>query len=159
MQPNLVHSGESQHSATCCATVTDLPRWVTFITSTPLVITSLRIDFAQQVAGDAYGDGAEAGKIADLLAFDGAALQCGVIDPDDRHGPRCRLDVRLAGGGCHVDERVERVGLARLAFLDRPIGLEPRIDPRCETGPEPGSVIERAAGVEVPCPFGVDELP
>ena len=33
------------------------------------------------------------------------------------------------------------------------------VDPRGEPDPEPGAVIDRAPGVEVPGAFGVDELP
>ena len=42
VQPSRVHSGACHHNATCWATVADRPRWVTFATSTPLVITSFR---------------------------------------------------------------------------------------------------------------------
>ncbi len=43
VQPSAVQVGDCHQSATCWATVGRLPRWVTLITSTPLVMTNFRI--------------------------------------------------------------------------------------------------------------------
>ena len=57
VQPSRVHSGACHRNATRCATVGDRPRCVMFATSTPLVITILRIASPSRARAVATGMG------------------------------------------------------------------------------------------------------
>ena len=83
MQPNTVHAADFHHSATCCATVAERPRWVTFANVDALGDHELEARVPQQLTRDRYRDGAEPDDLADLVTLDRPASERGVVDLDD----------------------------------------------------------------------------
>ena len=124
---------------------------------------------AQQLASDAQGNRTERGDLADLVALDRAAsqrLDVNAEQPEEPRGSRLRLPGRrgIGGGGRgrrrtsgvarggagarrtpgQLDQRVERVGVARLFVAVGVGGLEHLVDDRLVRDVEPGAVIDRA---------------
>ena len=160
-------SCDCHHNATCCATVGDRPRWVTFMTSTPLVITSFKIASPSSSRATRTGIGPSPRISHDLFTLDRTADERFVVEADDpeilRRRPLrlrspsrrrwCRPERRVrrgvvgAGGAAgELDERVERVRLERL-FAPFGLGeLELLVDQRLPLRPELGAVVERSRG-------------
>ena len=178
VQPNLVHMCDCHHSATCCATVADRPRWVTLTTSTPLVMTSLRIaspssarairtgigpsPAISQVSSPSTAPRTSASWSTRISPRSLAGVRFGLRASSSVVGllrvRRLRFVARTESFG-ELDEGVERVGVVRFVAVLGPGELELRIDQRLPLGPEPGTVGDSPAGVQVPRPFPVDVLP
>ena len=83
MQPNTVQAADFHHSATCCATVAERPRWVTFANVDALGDHELEDRVTQQLTRDGHRDGSETDDLAHFVTFDRPASERGVVDLDD----------------------------------------------------------------------------
>jgi hypothetical protein len=166
----LVHHGDVQSKATRWAAVGPRPRWVTFTTSTPFVITSLRIASPKGLRATlAGGHGAHAGDFAQLITLGPAAYEdneihsqqgeeAGVGAPRSSWrtvGGHVRIVVGWLGAGRpsaagEFEESVERVRVARLMPAVAAAGTEGLVDDRIQRSVDEGTSVRSAATLDVP---------
>src|SRR4051794_12371475 len=121
---------------------------------------------AEQLPGAGDRDRTEPTDLARLVTLDPATKQCFEIETQDRHvlrGWALLLRVRFIGVGCgsahgaagHLDERVERVGLAWFVFAVGSRPLEQFVEDRFVRGFELRLRVDRTAQERLPRAFGI----